>query len=141
MRGLWPVPGALSGAGLAFHVYFLQPGLNHDTFAPLVFAAMAAFAGLLVGALVSSVAGWMIDSVMRRIWPERPVLASIITLVCLVGLVLGSEPALESALPSLIWPRPAPANNAPAAGSRVEACSEAAPIDAARRREWELECR
>jgi hypothetical protein len=138
---VWPVPGALSGAALGFQAYFLQPGLNRDTLAPLAFGAMSAFAGLLVGVLVCAAAGRIIEAGLRRIWPEKPTLTSIVTLACLVGMVLASTPALDSALPTLIGPPGAADIHARGKASGDQACGGAAPADAAQRREWELECR
>ena len=62
----WPLPGALTGAAVGFHVYFRQPGLNTDTAAPLVFAGFWAFFGLLIGMLCSSITAWLIERGLRR---------------------------------------------------------------------------
>ncbi len=139
-RVLWPLPGMLMGAAIGFHLYFRQPGLNTDTAAPLILAAFWALGGMLLGALCTTGAGWLIELVMRRILPGMPLVAGGVALACLTGLCLALYAPIESRLPTLLWPgkQQAPVRPPP---PRESACKQVPPADAKGRQAWELECR
>jgi hypothetical protein len=140
LQFLWPLPGALTGAAVAFHLYFRQSGLNTDTAAPLVFASAWAFGGMLAGALCTSIAGWLIERGLRRWFPVRPMITSGLALVCLVGLCLGLYAPLEGRLPALFWPSHQEASSRIVSPPERSPCTQAPPTDPKARRAWELEC-
>lgn len=138
----WPLPGAVCGAALAFHVYFRQPGLNNDTAGPMIVGAVVALAGLVAGTLLSSAFGWAVDTWLRRQWPDHSSQTSIATLFILAVLFVGLEGLLESRLPALLWPRAAPATVVVPDRTPPElTCGAVAPTEPALRKAWELECR
>lgn len=139
-RLLWPLPGMLAGATIGFHLYFRQPGLNTDTAAPLFFSVAWALVGVLLGALCTSFAGWLIELAMRRVFPTMPLVASGVTVACLAGLCVALYAPIESRLPGLFWPKKqqVPLQPPPPQSS---ACKQAPPTDLKARKAWELECR
>jgi hypothetical protein len=141
LRAFWALPGALSGATVAFHLYFRQPGLNTDTAAPLVLAVVWSGLGLLIGAVASFATAWVVHRALRRAWPASPALAAGGALACVVALAAVLQGPMETLLPTLLWPAPAPASSAPDSPRRDAPCTGAAPADPSLRREWDLECR
>jgi hypothetical protein len=141
LRLFWPLPGALTGAAVAFHLYFRQPGLNTDTAAPLVFASAWALAGMLAGALCTSMAGWLIERGLRHWFPVRPLISSGLALVCLIGLCRGLYAPLEARLPALFWPSHQEESSRILPPSQPSPCTQVPPTDPKARRAWELECR
>jgi len=139
LRACWPLPGALAGASISFHLYFRQPGLNTDTAAPLIFASVWALCGLLSGFLISGIAGWLIERGLLRGLPNHPLLATSLTLVCLTGLCWGLSAPLEARLPALFWP--APQKVTLPLPPKPSPCLQTAPTDRQARQAWELECR
>jgi hypothetical protein len=139
-RLLWPLPGMLIGAAIGFHLYFRQPGLNTDTAAPLFFSVLWSLGGMVFGALCTTCAGWLIELVLRRLLPGTPLMASGVTVVCLIGLCLALYAPIESRLPALLLPKKhqAPVRPPPAQES---VCKQAPPADTKARQAWELECR
>ena len=140
LRLCWPLPGALTGAAIGFHVYFRQPGLNTDTAAPLIFAGLWAFGGMLAGMLSTGIAAWLLERILRRLLPANPLIAASLVLVCLLGLCRGAYAPLEARLPGLLWPKSQNAATLPRPPP-PSPCTEAPPIDRDARRSWELECR
>ena len=141
LRLAWPLPGALSGAYLGFHLYFRQPGLNTDTFAPLFLAGLWAVGGMLSGALCSVIAGGLLELALRRMLPARPLLAGSLAIVCLIGLCLALPGPLVARLPGLLWPAQQAAASPLLPPSQPSPCTQAPPVDGAARKAWELECR
>jgi hypothetical protein len=141
MRLFWPLPGALAGAAVGFHLYFRQPGLNTDTAAPLIFAALWALGGMILGAMCTSIAAWLIDSGLRRLLPARQLITASLTMLCLVGICLTLYAPIEARLPALFWPphQAEPSRTLPS--SRPSPCMQAPPTDRQARQSWELECR
>lgn len=141
LRLCWPLPGALSGAAVGFHVYFRQPGLNTDTAAPLIFAGFWAFCGLMIGIVCCSVAAWLIERGLRRWLPGKPLIATGLTLLCLIGLCYGLRAPLEARLPELFWPAlqkwPARQQAVPT----LSPCTQTPPTGRQARQEWDMECR
>jgi hypothetical protein len=137
----WPLPGALTGAAVGFHVYFRQPGLNTDTAAPLIFAGFWAFCGLLIGMLCSSVAAWLIERGLRRRLPGKPLFTGSLSLLCVIGLCYALHAPLEARLPVMFWPAlqalPARQQILPT----TSPCSQLPPTERKDRQEWDLECR
>lgn len=99
-----PLPGALTGATVGFQVYFRQPNLNTDTFAPLIFASLWAFCGLLIGMACSSFAAWLIERGLQRWVPSRPTITASLALLCVIGLCFLLRAPLMARLPELFWP-------------------------------------
>ena len=139
-RVLRPLPSMLMGAAIGFHLYFRHPGLNTDSAAPLFFAVLWALGGMLLGAMCTTCAGWLIELALRRLLPGMPLLASSVALACLTSLCLALYAPIESRLPDLLWPKKqqAPVRPPPL---RESACKQAPPADAKARQAWELECR
>ena len=98
---MWPAPGAITGAVLGFHLYFRQPGLNTDSLAPLIFAALWALCGMLGGMVSTGLVGWLIERSVRRVF--GPVLAAGVALLCLLLLCGGLYVLLDTALASWLW--------------------------------------
>ncbi|MBL8416046.1 MAG: hypothetical protein JNM42_16570 [Propionivibrio sp.] len=137
----WPLPGALTGAAVGFHVYFRQPGLNTDTAAPLVFAGFWAFCGLLVGIVGSSAAAWLIERGLRRWLPGKPLITTSLTLLWLIGFCYVLHAPLEARLPELFWPALQKLPVRQQAVPPPSPCSQAAPTERKARQAWDLECR
>jgi predicted PurR-regulated permease PerM len=104
LRLCWPLPGALTGATLGFHLYFLQPGLNTDSAAPLIFASFWAFCGLVSGLVCTSMAAWLIERGLRSRLSTNPLITTFLTLLLLIGLCCVLHAPLEARLPALFWP-------------------------------------
>lgn len=104
LRLLWPLPGALTGAAVGFHLYFRQPGLNTDTAAPAILASLWALGGLFCGMLASITAGWLIDRGLRGLLRQRVLICGALTLLGLIALCSAIYPLLEARLPALLWP-------------------------------------
>ena len=141
LRIFWPIPGAILGATLGFHLYFRQPSLNTDTLAPLIFASLWAFGGMLSGVLSTSIAAWLIQRSIHRCFSMSPLNSARLTLLCLIGLCFGLYAPLETRLPAVLWP----VQPAQKASSRAlptpSPCSQVPPSDFNARKSWELECR
>jgi len=137
----WPVPGALTGAAVGFHVYIRQPGLNTDTAAPLIFAGFWAFCGLLIGIVISSIAAWLIERGLRRWFSSSPPITAGLTLLWLIGSCYVLRAPLEARLPELFWPAlhklPARQQTVPT----TSPCSQLPPTERKARQAWDLECR
>jgi hypothetical protein len=137
----WPLPGALTGAAVGFHVYFRQPGLNTDTAAPLIFAGFWACCGLLIGMMCSSLAAWLIERGLRRWLPGRPTITASLSLLCVIGLFYVLHKPLAARLPDLFWPAlhklPARQQKIPT----ISPCSQLPPTERKARQAWDLECR
>lgn len=141
---LWllsPLPCALAGAAVGFHLYFRQPGLNTDTAAPLMFASLWALGGMMCGAFCTGSAAWMIESAMRRVSPAHPLITGSLTIAILIGLCVGLYAPLEARLPGLLWPRLKPTPPRPPVKDQASPCRQPPPIDRQARQAWELECR
>ena len=141
VRLLWPLPGAIAGAGVGFQLYFRQPGLNTDTFAPFILASFWAFGGMLSGMLVTGIAAWLIQRGVRRLFSTGPLITACLTLLCLIGLCLVSYAPLESRLSALFWPKQRKEAPRPLAAPAPSPCTQAPPSDLNARKSWELECR
>ena len=141
LRLLWPLPGAVTGAALGFHLYFRQPGLNTDTFAPFILASFWALGGMLAGMLGTGIAAWLIQRSVRRLFATGPLITACLTLLCLIGLCLGSYAPLEARLSALFWPKQPKESSRPLAPTAPSACTQAPPSDLNARKSWELECR
>ena len=139
-RVLWPLPGMLMGAAIGFHLYFRQPGLNTDTAAPLFFALLWALGGMLLGAGGTTCAGWLIELASRRLLPGMPLMASGVTVACLIGLCLALYAPIGNRLPALLWPKKQQAPVRPPL-PQESACKQAPPADTKARQAWDLECR
>lgn len=140
LRILYPLPGAVTGATAGFHLYFLRPGLNTDTLAPALFAAGWALCAMMVGALLTSLAGWLLERVLRRAVSASTMISCGLALLCLAGLCSLAYAPLLSRAPALLWP----AQQAERAHSRESsgpACAQEPPLGSANRRLWEQECR
>ena len=137
LRLFLPLPGALTGATLGFQVYFRQPGLNTDSAAPLILAGLWAFGGLLSGVLFSSLAVWLIQGSLRRLFSIGPLFTTGLTLFCLIGLCMGLYAPLEALLPSVLWP--IHQKGTPQAPPRSQ-CAQTPPSSPNERKAWELEC-
>lgn len=137
----WPLPGALAGAAVGFHVYFRQPGLNTDSAAPALLASRWAFFGLLIGLSGSMVAGWLIERGLRRWFSTNPSITASLTLLSLLGLSYVLHAPLEVRLPELFWPalQNLPAQQQPV--STPSPCTQAPPTERQARLAWDLECR
>jgi hypothetical protein len=141
LRLVWPLPGAITGAALGFHLYFRQPGLNTDTVAPLIFASVWAFIGMLSGAICTSIAAWLIERGVRRLFPVGPLIATSLTVLGLIGLCPGLFAQLEARLPVLLWPTHPKESSGPISPPLPSPCTQAPPSDPKVRQSWELECR
>jgi len=141
LQFLWPLPGALTGAAVAFHLYFRQPGLNTDTAAPLFFAGVWALGGMLAGALCSSMVGWLIDRGLRRWSPAGPSITSGLALVCVTGLCFALYAPLEARVPALLWPPHEETTSRIVSPPESSPCAQTPPTDPRALRAWELECR
>ena len=139
-RVLWPLSGLLTGAAIGFHLYFRQPGLNTDTAAPLFFAVFWALGGMLLGALCTTCAGWLIELALRRLLHGMPLMASGVTVACLIGLCLVLYAPIENRLPALVWPKKQQAPVRPPL-PRESVCKQTPPADTKARQAWDLECR
>jgi hypothetical protein len=137
----WPLPGALTGAAVGFHVYFRQPGLNTDTAAPLVFAGLWAFCGLLIGMLCSRVAAWLIERGLRRWLSTNPLITASLTLLWLIGSCYVLRVPLEARLPVLFWPALQKSPARQQAVPTTSPCSQQPPTEPKARQAWDLECR
>lgn len=141
LRGLWSLPGALTGAAIAFHVYFRQPHLNTDTTAPLLLASLWAVVGLVCGAVISVAAAMLMERGLRRVLPTNATLTSLVTLIFMAVLCGAIYSPIEVRLPALLWPAAPegvlPPAVDPAGGS---ACKAAPPTEARLRRLWDEEC-
>ena len=144
LRACWPLPGALSGAAIGFHLYFRQPGLTTDSAAALFLASGWALGGMVCGLLCSSLAGALIARGLRRRLRASPPLAAGVALLCVTGLCWSVHAPLEARLPALLWPAPvkaiAPRPPAPTSAT-VSPCRQPAPDERRARQAWELECR
>ncbi|MBK7422093.1 MAG: hypothetical protein IPJ48_02760 [Propionivibrio sp.] len=137
----WPLPGALTGAAVGFHVYFRQPGLNTDTVAPLFFAGFWAFCGLLIGTLCSSAVALLIEHGLSRWLPGKPLITASLSLLCLIGLCYVLRAPLEARLPVLIWPALEKLPARPQAVPTPSPCTQTPPTERKARQAWDLECR
>lgn len=138
LRLFWPLPGAITGAAAGFHVYFRQPDLNTDTVAPLVFASLWAFAGMLTGVLCTRIVAGLIQRGVRRVFSIGPISTASLTLLCLVGLCLGLHAPLEARLPALLWP--AQPKEVPPRLPAPSPCTQTPPTKLHDKKSWELEC-
>lgn len=141
LRLCGPLPGALTGAAAGFHLYFRQPGLNSDTLAPLVFAGLWAFGGMVCGALITGVAAWLIHRSLQRRLTARPLTTAGLTLAGLIVLCLGLYAPLQARLPALLWPAHSQPSVRPQPSPETSPCTQPPPSDANMRKFWELECR
>jgi hypothetical protein len=121
-----------AGAVLGFSGYFMQPGLNRDTFAPAFLAAGMALVGLLVGGVLSMLTGWALARAGRRsqragLWPA----------LLNVLLWLGLFYILQAALPGWLQRPQAPAVALP----HINPCQQPPPTDTRERKSWDEECR
>ena len=140
LRFISPLPGAMTGAAVGFHLYFRRPGLNTDTLAPAILASTWALCGVAIGALITGTAGWLVQRRMRRWFPGNPLIpggVSLLGLSILCGLLYAP---LEARLPTLLWPphQTQPSRAPPSSGPT---CAQEPPSDLATRRLWEQECR
>jgi hypothetical protein len=135
-RSIWPLPGAITGSAVGFHLYFQQPGLNTDTFAPAIFAVFWAANGMVIGALITGLAAWLIERGVRWIFPDKPFVTGSIGTLCAVGLCLGASAPLEARLPDLLWPTHTeePVQPSP------PACAQTPPTADRERQMWDQEC-
>ncbi len=142
LRFCWPLPGALTGASLGFHLYFQQTGLNTDTLAPLVFASLWAVGGMLLGILSTGVAAWLVRRSVLVLLPDDSLTKDALTLILLMGLYAGLHAPLDVRLAAMIR---APADETEPARSvavpELNLCAQAPPSEAKARKAWELECR
>jgi len=136
---LWPLPGAAGGAVLGFHLYFAQPAINTDSLAPLVLAGLWALTGMLAGALITGLGGWVFQLGMRRLSARSPTLAAGVILVLLTVASIGLTSLLDARLPGWIWPPKAPAAIVQPSG--VAACAQVPPVESKEFKAWALECR
>lgn len=141
LRLLWPLPGAITGAVVGFHLYFRQPGLNADSFAPLIFAGIWACGGMLSGALGTGIAAWLIQRSTHRLFSISPLFTDGLTLIFLTALCLGLYAPLEAHLPGLIWPPPQQSHAHTRPLSQPSPCTQTPPTSPNARKSWELECR
>jgi hypothetical protein len=141
LRLCWPLPGALTGATLGFHLYFLQPGLNADSAAPLIFASFWAFCGLLFGMVCTSMAAWLIERGLRSMLSTNPLITTCLPLLLLIGLCCVLHAPLEDRLPALFWPaaQTLPARQPPVA--QPSPCTQTPPAERQARQSWDMECR
>jgi len=137
----WPLPGALTGAAVGFHLYFRQPGLNTDSLAPLILASLWALGGMLSGALITSVVAWLIHRSLQRLLPTMPVITAGLPLAGLIVLCMGFHAPLQARLPSLLWPAHPQESVLPQPSPGTSPCTQPPPSDAKARKSWELECR
>jgi hypothetical protein len=134
------LPGALTGAATGFHLYFLRPGLNTDTVAPVIFAGVWAFCAMLAGALITSLASWFVERGLQRGLSVRPWVAGGLALLCVIGLCRWVYAPLQAHLPSLIWASPQTEQSGPPNSSGPN-CAEEPPPNHVNRKLWEQECR
>ena len=139
LKLLWPLPGAIAGAVLGFHLYFAQPAINTDSLAPLVLAGLWALTGMLAGALVTGLGGWLFQLGMRRFFAHSPTLATGLILLLLTFASIGLTTLLDARLPGWIWPPKAPAGIVRPSGGA--ACAQVPPADSKEFKAWALECR
>ena len=136
-----PLPGALAGAVVGFHVYFRQPGLNTDTAALLFIAGLWAFGGLLIGMVGSSFAAWLIERALRRVLVGKPLFIASAIMLLLTALSPMLVAPLEARLPALFWPE---VHKLPArlqSVVRPSTCSDDPPTEVRARQARDLECR
>jgi hypothetical protein len=140
LRFISPLPGAMTGTALGFHLYFRRPGLNTDTLAPAILASTWALCGMVLGALITGMAGWLAHRRLRRWFPANPLIPCGLSLLCLSVLCLLLYAPLEARLPALLWPahQTQPLRAPPASGPT---CAQEPPTDLATRTLWEQECR
>jgi hypothetical protein len=141
LKIFWPIPGAILGATVGFHLYFRQPGLNTDTLAPLISASLWAFGGMLSGILSTSITAWFIQRGIHRWFSMSPLNSTALTLLCLIALCLGLYAPLEIRLPAVLWPVQPAQKKSLRVLPTPSPCSEAPPSDLNARKSWELECR
>lgn len=140
LRYLYPLPGAITGAAAGFHLYFLRPGLNTDTLAPAVIASAWALSAMVVGALITSLAAWLVERGLQRWFSASPWMACGLALLGLTGLCGWANAPLEARLATLLWPPPQARQSRPPA-SPEPTCAQEPPSDHATRLLWEQECR
>lgn len=140
LRFISPLPGAVTGAAAGFHLYFRRPGLNTDTLAPAIFASGWALCGMLIGALLTSVAAWLVQRRLRGWFSTSPLIACSLMLLCLAGLCLWVYAPLEARLPTLLWP-PHQAEQSRPQPPSGPTCAQETPADLHSRKLWEQECR
>jgi hypothetical protein len=140
LRFISPLPGAITGAALGFHLYFRRPGLNTDTLAPAILAGTWALCGMAIGALITGMAGWLAQRRLRRWFPANPLIPCGLTVLCLSVLCLLLYAPLEARLPTLLWAahQAQPSRPPPSSGPT---CAQGPPADLATRKLWEQECR
>ncbi len=141
LRLCWPLPGALTGAAVGFHLYFRQPSLNTDSLAPLVFASLWALGGMLSGALITGVAAWLIHRSLQRLFAAGPAITAGLPLVAVTGLCFALHAPLEARLPAWFWPAQTQESVRPQPSPGISPCTQPPPGDAGARKSWELECR
>ena len=145
-RSAWGLPGALACAALTFVGFFMRPGLNTDTVAPLVFAFVLAVGGLLVGMVMGELLGgvlnrWLVQYLPGPLWAAH-VATLLLSAVVWWGVwsvgryhVLPAWLAQPKAVPTRSTPLPTPAQ------PQVSACQLPPPADARARKSWDEECR
>jgi hypothetical protein len=140
LRLLYPLPGAAMGAAAGFHLYFLRPGLNTDTLAPALFAAGWALCAMMVGALFTGTAGWLMERALRRAVSASKFISCGLALLCLTGLCSLIYAPLLSRAPALLWP-PRQEERVHSLESSGPTCAQEPPPGSDNRRLWEQECR
>lgn len=140
IRILYPLPGAATGAAAGFHLYFLRPGLNTDTLAPAIFAAGWALCAMIVGALSTGMAGWLLERALRRTVSASLSISRGLALLCLAVLCHSAYSPLLARAPALLWPAHQD-QRAHAQEPTGPTCAQEPPPGSADRRAWEQECR
>jgi hypothetical protein len=135
-----PLPGGIAGAAVGFHLYFRRPGLNTDTLAPAILASAWALCGMLIGALLTSMAAWLARRLLRRWFSTSPLTTCALTLLCVAGLSLWLYAPLEARLPKVLWPPHQAEQSRPPPPSEPT-CAREPPADLPSRKLWEQECR
>lgn len=145
-RSAWGLPGALAGAALTFVGFFMQPGLNTDTAAPLVFAFVLAVGGLLVGMVMGELLGgvlnrWLVQYLPGPLWAAHMATGLLSAVVWWGVWSVGRYHVLPAWLDQ---PKAVPTRSTPPttpAQPHVSPCQLPPPADARARKNWEEECR
>jgi hypothetical protein len=120
-------------------MYFQQPGINTDTFAP----AFVALPWALPGALLGMGAALLIALTLfvpKLSGKRRPLISGVLTLIVLL---VATAYLPEIAEKMVFSQRPPPTTETPQSKAKPAAnpCQGTPPGDASLRRAWEAECR